>query len=260
MHPFDEQKVGAIRALQRLWPNTPMSLVGASAVACHIPFEHRITQDIDLALAVGIDDAHAALTRELGWVADARIPHRWASPTGVSIDLIPVEPALLAAGEVIWPGGQRFTLLGFRHALSSTVTVSIADDAELQVASVPALCLLKTIAYESSPVDRERDLGDIAWLLELGVHQNDEARFSSLAVASRLPDDLLGAFLLGARLRALIDASERRALLAFHERVMGALDGGRTQTVMNRKAPSSWKADPDRVLHVFRAFRRGLGD
>jgi len=237
-----------------------MSLVGASAIGCHFRFEHRITQDIDLALAVSVDASSATLAREPGWIASAKVPHRWESPQGVKVDLIPVEAALLAAGEVVWPGGQRFTLLGFRHALTSTVMVEIDEATKLQVASVPALILLKAIAFESSPADRERDLGDIAWWLELGVPASDPDRFSSLAVASGRPDDLLGPFLLGQQLGAIINTRERNALLAFHERVLGALDGGRTQTVMNRKAPRSWKEDPDRVLHVFRALREGLGD
>ena len=51
----------------------------------------RLTRDLDLVLAVSLENYPAGLEKEPGWSRDPKREHRWIGPGDVYIDVIPAE-------------------------------------------------------------------------------------------------------------------------------------------------------------------------
>lgn len=58
------------------------------------------------------------------------------------------------------------SVVGFCLALERRLPIAIAPDLTIDVAPLAAVALLKMVAYQDRPHDRERDLEDIGHLLE----------------------------------------------------------------------------------------------
>jgi len=259
MTALAEDQVEALRELTRVWPRAKRSLIGASALGCLMPAFHRRTFDLDVAVAISLKDLPSDIHKPPGWRRDIRHEHRWLTPAGVRVDIIPAGPDLLAAGQVTWPSGQVMSLRGFRHAFSSTSSLEIARGFRIDVATVPVVTLLKVIAYQERPQERERDLGDIAFVLANFDSENDARRYSREILEAGLRYEEVSPYLLGRDLGGLIDQGERLSLTSFIALAKGEVDGGRTELLMRRQAPiPEWRERPEEFLAVIWAFERGL--
>src|SRR5436305_13284984 len=96
-------------------------VIGAIAFQVHFPGESRQTADIDLAVALDLNE-FAELEKRLkadGWARTANREHRWKSTFGTLLDLIPAGDKLLRAKEITWPDSKfTMSLIGFDHVLS----------------------------------------------------------------------------------------------------------------------------------------------
>ena len=61
-----------------------MALIGAAALALHLPMEWRTTADIDLVVAISVADL-TELSKLPGWTRDANHQQRWVAPNGVLV-------------------------------------------------------------------------------------------------------------------------------------------------------------------------------
>ena len=250
------EQFGALSAIRARMEEIPICLIGGMALACQGYLAYRQTQDLDLAIAVPSARIDAELGALEGWSPSAEAPHRWLAPGNTRIDVIPIPPEALQAGRTSWADGTSMSLTDFRHLLTAAIPYEAQPDLRIMLAPPALIAFLKVVAFQERPGDRVRDLGDIAFLLD--EHREDARIFAADVIQTQLPEDLLGAFLLGRDLAQLLDAEERTVALDFSDRILQHRDGGFAEQQLNRQGPPSWRDDPDRVRHIMRAFERGL--
>jgi predicted nucleotidyltransferase len=257
---FTTDQSQALRQLAGLWRDTRFCLIGASALACQIDLP-RQTGDLDISVSVSLDELAAALPRLEGWKRHPKKEHEWLSPTGVKVDVVPAGPSLLAAGEIIWPGtGARMNLTGMRLALATGNKFAVEPGCSIFVAPVVVIAVLKMISYLDRPAERERDLHDLAYVLESHASPDDDRRFAAEVLDAGVPYEHASAYLLGHDLRQLVNDTERRAVDDFIARVRDERHPSGTQARMARLGPVSWNQDPDELLARIEAFMAGLRD
>ena len=60
---LSESHLGTFRDLAKLGSSVDLSLIGALALACALPRFRRQTNDVDITIALPLDEANAALAR-----------------------------------------------------------------------------------------------------------------------------------------------------------------------------------------------------
>lgn len=256
---FTSDQVQALRDLAALWGRDSIVLVGASALACSIDMNWRETRDLDVSVAISIDEYPGGLRDLPGWKPHPTLEHEWLSPKNVRIDVIPGGEKHLNDGFIVWPlSGFRMSLVGVRLAFSESLCVPVADDFEIPVASAPVIAILKMTAYLDRPADRAKDLGDIGHVLEHYVTPDDDRRYSDDVLDRELDFDDVGAFLLGRDVVAVAQEPERRVVRAFIDRARSGGDQSATQARLLQQGPSNWGRDPHVMESRLKAFELGL--
>lgn len=176
MVPVTQRQAQALAAVRAAWPDSEMVLIGALALGQHISLAYRDTNDVDLAVAVPIEDFPGPMTSMKGWTRDTKLEHRFFSPLGQMVDILPADEALLTKGHLDWPSGHRMSLIGFDLAFAHSTKVH-AGKTEVLVPSAPVLALLKMRAWLDRPTERLKDLQDIAQLLCEYIGDDDDRRF-----------------------------------------------------------------------------------
>jgi predicted nucleotidyltransferase len=213
MSTLSPEQIAAVRQLRLICDNlrTDMAIIGAMAYRIWVQDTYRQTQDVDTAVAIDLDDL-PRLTMRLGaegWERDPRVEHRWNTPQGARIDLIPAGPALRRQRYLDWPSsGMRMSLVGFEHVFKDAVNCPIAPDLTLKVIPLPVLALLKIVAYLDNPHARERDIQDLAALL-MRYEPDDSQRFGEDVLAAGLEYDAVPAYLIGKEVGMLCSPDER---------------------------------------------------
>jgi len=128
----------------------------------------RRTRDVDVAVAVGSWASYEALRDQLideyGFT-DERQKQKVRSPENVELDLVPFGGISDARGQIRFPPDNRpkMTVLGLEEARRSTVSITF-DDLSIEVVSLPALGLLKLIAWDERPRERAHDTQDLCFI------------------------------------------------------------------------------------------------
>lgn len=258
MSAFTTGQCHALRQLAELWRDTRFCLIGASALAGQIDLP-RQTDDLDISVSVSLAELSAGLQRLEGWRRNPTKEHEWLSPEGIKVDVLPAGPALLAAGELTWPGtGARMNLAGLRLALENGVAFEVERGLSIRVAPVAVIAVLKMISYLDRPAHRERDLHDLAYILENHVSPDDERRFAPEVLDAGLEFEHASAYLLGYDLRRIVNEVERKAVDDFVARVRDERHPSATQGRMVRQGPASWDQNPDELLARVDAFVLGF--
>lgn len=248
----------ALRAIAELDREVPCVLVGGVALVCQTEFSWRNTVDVDITIAADVDGAGRILRTRGAWKQDARVEHKWWTPEGVPVDVVPASRELLDAGEVTWPGtGARMSLLGLRHAFTERVLVDV-DGLLVPVAPPPVIALLKMVAWLDSPGDRERDLADLAHLLDAWLAADDERRFDAIALDPTLTWETSAAFTLGHAMAGKLDARERVVVGKFLAIVRDDTHPSGAQARMLRSAPAGWRDDPEQLLLRLAVYEQGV--
>lgn len=228
MIDLTEEQLADLKQLQELCDelNTQLIIIGAMAYRFHFPEIERYTTDIDLTVALDLDD-FAELEVEigkLGWERDKKKEHRWQSPRSTLIDLVPAGVKLREAKQLVWPKSQfSISLVGFEHVFSEAQTVKIKS-LSVDVVSLRVLAFLKIVAFLDRPYERERDLGDLRGILSQ-YEEGSERSFSDEVQAANLVDfSLVPAFLLGVDLAALCTAEETAIAERFLARISDEAD------------------------------------
>jgi predicted nucleotidyltransferase len=153
---------------------TPILLVGATArdlllVHAHGVDPQRATEDTDLALTVRSWDVFQRLREALvatGAFKTDGPPHRLRFGNQ-RLDLIPFGGVERPDRSITWPteGGEVTKVAGLREALATAITARLPGDVSIEVASLPALVLLKIRAWaERRYLAPGKDASDI-WMV-----------------------------------------------------------------------------------------------
>lgn len=197
-------------------------IIGAVAYRLFIDDADRLTRDIDLAVALDLEE-FACLAEDLrkaGWRQVERREHRWRSPRGTLLDLLPAGPSLRAGKRVTWPSSQlSMSLLGFDHVFRDCVETELRPGLTFRVVPPPVRALLKIVAYLDDRHGRAKDLADLRQLWRRYERYSDRL-FSDEVFGAELPDiEVAGAFLLGLDLGPLCTPEEVALVETFLEQV-----------------------------------------
>lgn len=245
-------QLNALRSLRAAYPDAEIAIIGATALAFHLDMTWRTSVDLDLVIAVSAVDLDPS--RLPGWRRHPKLEHSWKTDQGALIDLVPAPRDALDAGELVWPAsGHRMNLTGIRQGLQSS-KVQLTPDISIAVASVPAIALMKMSAVVDRPYERVKDLKDIAHILNEYPSLDDDGLFSDEVRARRLEFGPARAFVLGLRLREIVDERDREVVIAFFRTI--AQDVHWTRFVDS----SPWRHDEDDLRRKVEALRSGLDE
>jgi predicted nucleotidyltransferase len=178
-------------------------VIGATALHHHVPLR-RQTADVDLAVVADPEEIATVLRAQRGWTPDPAHADRWKNGDE-RLDVVPASSALVEAGVVRFErSGKELSLVGFDLALAHTVLVPVLD-VEVEVAELPAIVVLKMIAWLDRPEERRKDLGDLAHVLDRALADFDERRWESPLVDVEVEDQ--SAFFVGRSVRVIAQAT-----------------------------------------------------
>jgi predicted nucleotidyltransferase len=250
VRPLTAAQLHALRTLHAAYPDAEIALIGATALAFHIDMAWRTSIDLDLVIAVPLADLDPM--KLPGWRRHPKLEHNWRTDQGVLVDLVPAPSDALDIGELVWPAsGHRMNLTGVRQAFQSN-KVQLETDLSIAVASVPAIAIMKMSAFVDRPYEREKDLKDLAHILNEYPSLDDDELFSDEIRAMGLDLGAARAFVLGRRLRDITDERDWDVINAFFDRVEE--DVHWTRFVEN----SPWRNDEDELRSRRDALRSGF--
>jgi predicted nucleotidyltransferase len=246
--------------------STEVVVIGAVAYATFIEDSHRHTNDIDVAVALDLDDFREMqkMLEERHWTQRKEREHRWYGPHGGIVDILPAGPRIRAEQQIIWPISQmRMSVVGFDHVFSKAQWHQVAPGLRIKVVPLPVLTFLKMVSYLDRPGERERDLRDLGELLRRYESENDERRFSDEIIERQIDYGSAGAFLLGMDLSGLCSEMERSVV----ERFMAEINDkdGKAYGFLERSRAGLWDDDREdrrqqlnsQILAFMQGFQSG---
>jgi len=260
-----------LAAVRQAAGETPILLVGAAArdlllVHAHGIDPQRATEDTDLALAVpswdGFLRVRDALITSGGFRADGPSHRLWFGDQ--RLDIVPFGGVERADRSIAWPpeGAEVMNVSGLAEALATAVAVRLPGGVSLDVASLPALALLKIWAWKDRRYTTPgRDASDLWMFLrhyaDAGNHDRLYGQEGEAALTSFGFDlDRAGAWLLGSDAReVLAQGPDPRASLGSLEAILTPeIDADGPVRLVAQMPPG----DRDRQLSFVTAFYAGL--
>lgn len=155
---------------------TDFYVLGALARDLHLQQIHNIdvprrTRDVDVAVAIdewaSYEDLREQLIEEHGFT-DEQEKQKVRSPEGVELDLIPFGGVEDARHRIQFPPDDwpELTALGLEQARRDAVSMRVTNGPAFQVVSLPALGLLKLIAWNERPRERAQDAQDLCFVMQ----------------------------------------------------------------------------------------------
>lgn len=253
---FSPPELEALRRVTQTLQDVDLVLIGAAALREFGFCRWRSTFDLDLTVALDLSDFPGLLANVPELRRDPRIEHRFYM-NQVRLDIVPAGPGLRAQGHVQWRD-RRMSLsglhLGFDHAVSRTLAPGVV----IRVAPPHVVTVLKMISYCDQPSERERDLGDIAELIDSYLSDDDDRRFDDDVLEAGLPWDGVSAYTLGADVARVLTAAERPCVEQFLTRARGG-DALGTFARLLRTASFAREEREAHLMQQLDAFERGLG-
>jgi predicted nucleotidyltransferase len=209
-------------------------ITGALARDLWLEFGHgldtgRITQDVDFGIACASWQAFDHIAQELeskGLQRDSRRQHRFRHPNGTEIDLLPFGGIEGAGRTIAWPpnGDTVMNLVGFEEASRATVPFLLPGKITVHVVSLPALAVLKLLAWEDrrhGPA-RNKDARDLVLIathyLEVREPQLSTDLEAALLEHNDYEDRLASVELLGLDMATLGSEAVRSAINEIFDR------------------------------------------
>jgi predicted nucleotidyltransferase len=209
-----------VGALRRAAPAYKPLLVGAMARDLLLSYAHaipiaRATLDIDMAFAVSDWQDYDRLRQDLlasdQFFEDRTVQHRMLFRKEARIDLLPFGGVERGDRTIAWPPRQdrEMCVIGYKEAMASAVKVSLPLKQQLSVVSLPAMAVIKVVAWRARRYDQPyKDAFDLGFVLR---HYLDAGNADRLyREASHLLDDprfdylKAGAWLLGSDARKVL--------------------------------------------------------
>lgn len=182
------------------------------------------TQDIDFGVAVASWDHYDQLKLELikseRFTHDKKADHRlWIGEAAerMKIDLIPFGGLETSDNKIFLPPNSfRMNIAGFREAHESAHLLQIADGLQIGVVSLAGLAMLKFIAYDDKPQERQSDLRDIWFIASKYLDADNEERlYTDGEILNEPGFDVrtVGARFLGRDMSGIVTSSVREIVL-----------------------------------------------
>ncbi|MDR0243123.1 MAG: nucleotidyl transferase AbiEii/AbiGii toxin family protein [Burkholderia sp.] len=274
--PLEPAAIALLQAVGTVCARLDAPFVVAGATARDILMWHvhgirpvRATRDVDVAVCAVSWPFHAQLvdalvaTRQFTRAPKQQQKLLFDSGTHgfrTELDLVPFGPLETPPGEIAWPPGGEFVLnvLGFQEAVDTALAVSISADTVVPVASLPALALLKLLAWQDRRARQNSDAYDLLFLLR---HYHDAGNRERLWDAA---PDLLEAHAFQPGLAAaglLAREAKRIASPPTHDAVRTLLSDAATYTALGQDLlarafallPGEFSDDAERYLDAFRS-------
>lgn len=244
-----DSQLAAVGEIRELWPDAKVVVIGATALGFYFDMSWRHTADVDLAVALTLD-ALPDLARRPGWSRHPKREYEFTSPSGAKLDVIPAGPQLLTAGRLEWSNGDVMTLLGMDLAFSHAE----AHAGGVLVAPPPVVAVLKMVAFSDRPRERERDLVDIAHLLETYVKPDDERRWDETPDGTEF--ELAPAYLLGVDVARVLSGDAHAGAVKRFLRQIEPEDSWARLVMLNR-GPARWRTERDALSRRLQTFKDG---
>jgi predicted nucleotidyltransferase len=237
-------------------------IIGATAYRMFVDDPYRETLDVDVAVAVDLDDFRklAARLNRCGWRQSDRQEHRWRGASGAIIDLIPAGVRLRAKKELVWPqSGVTMSLLGFDHVFREPVAQKLSSGLIVKVIPPHVFALLKIAAFQEGGQEREKDLRDIGGLLEK-YEIASERRFGDEVYDSglELHFDEAGSYLLGLDLGRLCAKQEAERVQAFLNLIADSESQAFTSLARSRRRFAEYNQQDQELKRQVQAFVKGF--
>jgi predicted nucleotidyltransferase len=187
----------------------PYALIGANALLLHGIQLPRTTRDLDFVIAIKDDLPHIAQTLVEKGFRHGKIPHRFYTPQGTQVDVLPVTRRATETGFIEFPNGERLTALGFSEALTHVEEKPVGN-CVVSVAPLPILVALKILAATKR---YGPDLQDAVACMKQYEEQGAR-RFDDVIYTAGLTFETAGAYLLGRDLLSMMGA---KTLIAVNE-------------------------------------------
>lgn len=245
-----ESQLAALREIERLWPEANAVIIGATALGFYFDMSWRRTTDVDFVVALTVD-ALPALASRPGWSRHPKREYEFTAPGGAKVDLIPASPHLLRAGRLEWRNGDVMSLVGMDLAFK----YAARHAGEVLVAPPPVVAILKMVAFADRPTERERDLVDIAHLLDAYVNEEDERRWDETPDGTEF--DLAPAYLFGVDLARVLSEEDHRRVVS---RFLGQIEttDSPEHLLMLGNGPIRWRTERNALARRLQLFRAGL--
>ncbi|HDR9052748.1 TPA: nucleotidyl transferase AbiEii/AbiGii toxin family protein [Burkholderia vietnamiensis] len=180
--PLEPAVIALLQRVRAACERLDAAFVVAGATARDILMWHvygirpvRATRDVDVAVCAVSWPFHTQLVDALVATGQfARAPKQqqkllFDSGTQgfrTELDLVPFGPLEAPPGAIAWPPGDFvLNVLGFQEAVDTALAVTIAADVAVPVASLPALALLKLLAWHDRRARQNSDAYDLLFLL-----------------------------------------------------------------------------------------------
>lgn len=249
-----QDQVDVLSALRRARPELRFVMIGATALLHHLSLG-RETKDVDLVIVAELDEI-AAVLEPLGWRRHRRELQRWVHSNGVIADILPASPSLIARGKVVFADGFEMSLAGFDLLLATSLQAELVHTGlEIELASLPAIMLLKAVAWLDRP-DRVKDLGDISRILTSALPTDDDRRFDPSSKLFEVDFGDQPASFIGAELRRIASGKHSEVLDRFLAKLRHP--SGSAFLQMLHLAPFSGDDREERLTRLIDAFERGL--
>ena len=205
--------------------DTPFFLAGATARDLLLHYAHNIdagrdTRDVDIALMVSdwatFDTLRSRLIAGGRFAPNGNALHKLEFGGFLEIDLIPFGAVERADRTIAWPPDGDFvmTVFGFSEVFAATLSVRLPDDEEIRIVSLPALAVLKLMAWKERRLSQPgKDAYDLAMILRNYLDAgNHERLYTEAAHLLEMPDfdfEQAGAWLLGHDMAQLLPRAAR---------------------------------------------------
>jgi predicted nucleotidyltransferase len=131
----------------------------------------RATKDVDVAVCAVSWGAHGELVKKLEstghFKRSERVEHSLlfvdpADGKSIALDLVPFGPLETPAGTIMWPKDKNpMKVLGFREAVDTALKIAVGDGLVVPVVTLPALMLLKILAWHDRRTKKNTDAPDM---------------------------------------------------------------------------------------------------
>jgi predicted nucleotidyltransferase len=230
----------------------------------------RATRDVDVAVCAVSWEAHDNLIERLEatglFTRSEKVEHTltFLDRTGgkpTPLDIVPFGPLEAPEGTIRWPKEKSaMNVLGFREAVDTALQIDIGDGLIVPVVSLPALVLLKLLAWHDRRTTKNTDASDMSVTMRNYFDAGNNERIWEVApdllALHNFDTNLAAAALLGREARQI-------ALPATRDAVIPLLESEKSYNtlladMLARAATMLFDGFVDSTTDTLAAFRRGF--
>lgn len=162
-------------------------VIGATArdiiMEMHDEKSGRLTHDLDIAITVNDWEQWEKVKEEIvglkNFTKDPNQKQRFLYHKKFQLDIVPFGDIMKSDYKIFWPPNEEMALsvLGFTAADESAIKVIVDNEAEIKIATLCGIFILKIMAWKDRNQSNNKDADDIGFILEnyLSIHEERAA-------------------------------------------------------------------------------------